>query len=44
MTGIEESRDKNRLRILHLPVIVLNQATLYCQAVRHLGHTSDYLL
>ncbi len=33
-----------RLRVLHLPVVVLNQAVLYCRALRRLGHKSDYLL
>lgn len=32
------------LRILHLPVIILNQGALYVQALRALGHKCDYLL
>lgn len=35
---------KSPLRILHLPVIVLNQANLYTRALRELGHRCDFLL
>lgn len=32
------------LRILHLPVIVMNQGALYARALRQLGHQCDYLI
>jgi glycosyltransferase involved in cell wall biosynthesis len=32
------------LRILHLPVLVLNQGTLLCRSLRRRGHTCDYLV
>ena len=43
-TATRVARAPHPLRILQLPVLVLNQATLISQALRQRGHRCDYLL